>query len=309
LPTDFQFTGQRIQSKIALYDYHARFYDPYVGRFIQADTIVPSPGNPQHFNRYSYVLNNPLAFTDPGGHRECGPACEGDVTGKNLDPCLGSDCFGVWGSGNEWGRGWTAHDTGVVAWTLVSLVGWAVGAEVVAAAGSELGPTLLGYLGIGETARELVCADGNCTNEAEASLQALQHFLETGEGNLQEILTHLENLGVTVEEATEYLGAMDRGAQYTWSTQIGQAGTLLYSKITDLGQLGHEAVHFLQHQFGGFSSHVGELEVILYELEAYWWQLDHAEALGYSLEWEVPAIEEQIIGLMHDLSELLGTNF
>jgi RHS repeat-associated protein len=78
LPTDFQFTGQRIQSTIALYDYHARFYDPYVGRFIQADSIVPSPGNPQHFNRYSYVLNNPLAFTDPSGHYECGPACEGE---------------------------------------------------------------------------------------------------------------------------------------------------------------------------------------------------------------------------------------
>jgi RHS repeat-associated protein len=85
LPTDFQFTGQRIQSTIALYDYHARFYDPYVGRFIQADTIVPSPGNPQHFNRYSYVLNNPLAFTDPGGHRECGPSCEGDTYHPQFD--------------------------------------------------------------------------------------------------------------------------------------------------------------------------------------------------------------------------------
>jgi hypothetical protein len=39
-----------------------------VGRFIQADTIVPSPGNPQHFNRYSYVLNNPLGFVDPTGY-------------------------------------------------------------------------------------------------------------------------------------------------------------------------------------------------------------------------------------------------
>jgi RHS repeat-associated protein len=68
LPTDFQFTGQRIQSKIALYDYHARFYDPYLNRFIQADSIVPSPGNPQHFNRYSYVLNNPLRYIDPSGH-------------------------------------------------------------------------------------------------------------------------------------------------------------------------------------------------------------------------------------------------
>ncbi|MCP4542062.1 MAG: hypothetical protein GY832_33465 [Chloroflexi bacterium] len=32
------------------------------------DTIVPDPGNPQSFNRYSYVVNNPLKYTDPSGH-------------------------------------------------------------------------------------------------------------------------------------------------------------------------------------------------------------------------------------------------
>ena len=68
LPTDFGFTGQRNQSTIKLYDYHARFYDPYVGRFISADTIVPEPGNPQALNRYSYVNNRPLVYVDPSGH-------------------------------------------------------------------------------------------------------------------------------------------------------------------------------------------------------------------------------------------------
>ena|GEM_PF-4011237 len=31
------------------------------------DTIVPDPGDPQALNRYSYVLNNPLRYTDPTG--------------------------------------------------------------------------------------------------------------------------------------------------------------------------------------------------------------------------------------------------
>ena len=47
--------------------YWARFYDGALGRFTQPDTIVPEPGNPQALNRYSYVLNNPLRYTDPTG--------------------------------------------------------------------------------------------------------------------------------------------------------------------------------------------------------------------------------------------------
>ncbi|MBU0491819.1 MAG: RHS repeat-associated core domain-containing protein, partial [Chloroflexi bacterium] len=45
-----------------------RRYDPLLGRFVSADTVVPSPGNPQAFNRYSYCYNNPLRFVDPDGH-------------------------------------------------------------------------------------------------------------------------------------------------------------------------------------------------------------------------------------------------
>jgi len=52
-----------------LYDYGARFYDPALGRFISADTVVPGAGNPQALNRYAYVLNNPLKYTDPTGHQ------------------------------------------------------------------------------------------------------------------------------------------------------------------------------------------------------------------------------------------------
>jgi len=46
----------------------AREYDPSLGRWLSADTIVPDPANPQSFNRYAYVLNNPLRYTDPTGH-------------------------------------------------------------------------------------------------------------------------------------------------------------------------------------------------------------------------------------------------
>jgi len=50
-------------------DYRARWYDPKLGRFIQADTLVPGAGHPQALNRYAYVTNNPVKYTDPTGHQ------------------------------------------------------------------------------------------------------------------------------------------------------------------------------------------------------------------------------------------------
>ena len=46
-----------------------RIYDPQLGRFLSADSIIQFPGNQQSLNRYSYVLNNPLSYTDPSGHK------------------------------------------------------------------------------------------------------------------------------------------------------------------------------------------------------------------------------------------------
>jgi len=69
---------------IGLYFYNSRFYDPSLGRFIQADTIVPNPSDPQDLNRYSYVRNNPLRYTDPSGHWYYDPGHQALV--KTKDP-------------------------------------------------------------------------------------------------------------------------------------------------------------------------------------------------------------------------------
>jgi RHS repeat-associated protein len=69
--TDRLFTGQREMTGSGIYYYGARFYSPKLGRFLSADTMVPSYTNPQAFNRYSYVLNNPIRYNDPSGHRNC----------------------------------------------------------------------------------------------------------------------------------------------------------------------------------------------------------------------------------------------
>ena len=67
LPTDVTYTGQRDVPGTGLMHYGARYYHPALGRFVSADTIVPDPGNPQSWNRYTYVLNNPHRYVDPDG--------------------------------------------------------------------------------------------------------------------------------------------------------------------------------------------------------------------------------------------------
>jgi RHS repeat-associated protein len=61
------FTGEEQLDTVALVHLNGRVYDPMVGRMISADPTVPDPLNAQSWNRYSYVGNDPLAFTDPSG--------------------------------------------------------------------------------------------------------------------------------------------------------------------------------------------------------------------------------------------------
>lgn len=46
----------------------ARVYNSVLGRFLSPDPLIQFPDNLQSYNRYSYVLNNPLSYTDPSGY-------------------------------------------------------------------------------------------------------------------------------------------------------------------------------------------------------------------------------------------------
>jgi RHS repeat-associated protein len=58
-----RYTGQIFDEATGLY-----YYDAELARFIQPDSIVPSAGDPQTLNRYSYARNNPLIYVDPSGN-------------------------------------------------------------------------------------------------------------------------------------------------------------------------------------------------------------------------------------------------
>jgi RHS repeat-associated protein len=70
LPTDHKFTGQKLDGS-GLYYYGARYYDPQIGLFLSADTLVPDPGVVFDYNRYMYVRGNPMRLVDPTGHEPC----------------------------------------------------------------------------------------------------------------------------------------------------------------------------------------------------------------------------------------------
>ncbi|XOV77670.1 MAG: RHS repeat-associated core domain-containing protein [Aestuariibacter sp.] len=73
--TEKGFTGHKENRDIGLTYMNARFYIPGTGRFATADSVIPGPTDPQAYNRYSYVRNNPILLTDPSGHCILGAPC------------------------------------------------------------------------------------------------------------------------------------------------------------------------------------------------------------------------------------------
>ena len=176
MPTDKQFTSQIRFSEGyvgTLYDYVARAYDPVLGRFISADTIVLGTANPQAYDRYAYVFGSPHRFIDPSGH-----VVEGDDGGPNLESllrwhdegayeqCYVQSChltaYANWqqaNPGSNWATSsqinesqrsdlWLAQMANLAARgdkpTFEQILGWASAAGLAAAEGGDLYPGVAG---------------------------------------------------------------------------------------------------------------------------------------------------------------------
>ena len=61
------FTGHEMLDGLDVIHMNGRIYDPTLGRFLQADPVIQAPDNPQNWNAYTYVFNNPYRYTDPTG--------------------------------------------------------------------------------------------------------------------------------------------------------------------------------------------------------------------------------------------------
>jgi RHS repeat-associated protein len=61
------FTGQRHDDDLGLIDMRGRTYDPVLRRFLQPDPVIQDAYEGQNYNRYSYVMNDPVNLIDPTG--------------------------------------------------------------------------------------------------------------------------------------------------------------------------------------------------------------------------------------------------
>ena len=61
------YTGHEHFADVGLIHMNGRMYDAELGRFLSPDNYIQEPFSTQSFNRYGYVLNNPLKYTDHSG--------------------------------------------------------------------------------------------------------------------------------------------------------------------------------------------------------------------------------------------------
>jgi RHS repeat-associated protein len=108
------FTGQTQDTSTGLYDFQYREYSPVQGRWVSPDAaglLAVDFANPQSWNRYAYVLNNPLSATDPSGFW----CVWDDGTGHDADP---KDGGASEGDCTEQGGHWDKYDTITGVWSV-----------------------------------------------------------------------------------------------------------------------------------------------------------------------------------------------
>jgi RHS repeat-associated protein len=94
--TDLSFTGQDQDTVSGMHDFLARRYNPTSGRWLSPDPAglgAVDPSNPQTWNRYAYVMNNPLSLVDPFGE-DCYDTAGNPTSAPDDVSCMNGG--GIW---------------------------------------------------------------------------------------------------------------------------------------------------------------------------------------------------------------------
>ena len=245
--TIYRYTGQRIETGTGLYDYGARWYDPLIGRFLAADSIVPNPGDSQALNRYMYVAGNPIKYSDPTGH--C-PWCISVGIGGAIGAVAGLGLYtvNILSSGQEWNmtEALTVAGTGAVAGALIgSGIGAPEGISMMAATVVAVGTS--GGVGLAAGGAGYLAtntATGSAYNNTEFAIAAGTSGATMAIGQAAAVgVVGASVLGaaanLTQYEATRLVRgqglALDSGA--LWAAGTGAVGGAIGGGYSSVGQM------------------------------------------------------------------------
>lgn len=175
------FTGHEHLQRFNIINMKGRLYDPVIGRFFSPDNFVQLPDFTQNYNRYSYCLNNPLAYVDPSGEFFWIPIVVGAVIGGVVN--LGIKASQ--GQINSWVDGLAAFGIGAVA----GAIGAATGGVAFAAAGGAAagaGGFLAGAAGgiAGSAIATPIQSIGNSMYFGDPMITGKQYFASVAIGGL-----------------------------------------------------------------------------------------------------------------------------
>ncbi|WP_343840448.1 HYD1 signature containing ADP-ribosyltransferase family protein [Bowmanella denitrificans] len=220
-PSRRGFTDHEHLDEAELIHMNGRVYDYKVGRFLSVDPIIQSPGNSQSINPYSYIMNNPLAGTDPSGYSAVEPEKlrqKVTVTGSKIKrdaPVGGTNTIG----GSAVGVSYTG-------------VGGAANGAQNQGNPSSNNQAIVDKLGQGEVAKQ---GSNAASSNSNAQSNAFDPFAPTPLGNLQNWI--FENLINPMPEIKASIDAINEG-DFSGAAQsmVGIVG----KKVKAVGKLGEK---------------------------------------------------------------------
>ena len=132
-----RYRGHYYDTETGLYYVSSRYYDPEIGRFINADSQLNQKDGILGYNMFAYCHNNPIMYSDPTGHSII-LACI--IIGAVIGAVAGG-CAGAYVSKKQTGRvnGWAVAAGAVGGGVVGGLVGWGVGAAITAVGAAATG--------------------------------------------------------------------------------------------------------------------------------------------------------------------------
>ncbi len=227
---DRGYTGHEHFYDLGLIHMNGRIYDPQMGRFLSPDNYVQDPYNTQNYNRYGYVLNNPLIFVDYTGEwAGVDDIIAGAIGGLvNLGVNIANGNLSGMGFWETLGKGAAAFGSGAAAGVLALYgpAGWAAGGAIVSGTNSWLsgneGWDIVKDTGIGAVSGLAGGAIGKYTAQFTG---VLIRDMKVTSPLLQGMLGGALGSGIT-SGALNFGSALIAGASFDEALQAGGQGAL-----------------------------------------------------------------------------------